>query len=150
MSTTSGSKRQLIELLKIYVICVVPWILMAVNSVFSSNGVPGLIIAALLVPFSTLYGLIAYYPVALIWLIWLSIAHFKAVQVKYDLAGPPSKSKVIALLLNRPFILLAGLPIFSPLVLLESPYGMIFAAYVEAGYLAYFLISKIPQLKANA
>ena len=150
MKTTKGVNRQLLELLKIYVISVIPWLLMGLSSIFNSNGVPGLVLVALVTPFSIVYALIACFPLSVIWLVWLLVAHYKAVQTKFKLGGGVSSSKVVRFLLNRPLILLVGLLVFLPPAFMGNPYVAIYAAYFEIGYLVYLLLPNIRRLWANA
>jgi hypothetical protein len=141
---------QLLELFKIYAISLIPLLFISINRIINWNDQPEIFLDTLRVPGIAIGSLVIYYPPAIVFLLWLSIAHVIAVQKKINKTEISTQSKLVRFLLNRPLILLAGVLILSPLALGDNAFMLLFAAYVLVTYSVYLLISKIRFRKANA
>lgn len=142
--------RQLFEILKLYAISLFPWLAIGITRILNWNGEPELLVEALGVPGLAVASLSFYYPPAIVFLLWLSVAHVIAVQKRIDNREISSQSKLVRFLLNRPLILLAGVVILCPLALGDNAFMVLFGSYVLVTYSVYLLISKIRFRKANA
>lgn len=90
---------------------------------------------------------IANYPVALLWFVWLAWAHMAAVRVKYSRPRNSSRPIMIRLALNRPMILCTGLIGILFTSEYRDSYGITFVLFLEFIYLTYVGVSKITKPK---
>ena len=143
--------RQIIELLKLYLIGLIAPSVLITGQLASAANPVDLILQGLNMPFFMLYVIVFTYPFTALWFLWLACAHYFAVRKKYFGLSVFGSSKALNLLINRPLILSSGVLVLAVATVgAPSSYPITFHAVLAFSYSLYLLVSSLATKRANA